>query len=99
MVSTAKPWVPYMTTSVEFSQVASGAFKSKDRDAALKQMIYLAASRHDPNLEASEAAAAAAAAVGGTAGNMEGRSASSDLKLPATSLRKISLTAVRFRSI
>ncbi len=69
---------------------------SKDRDAALKQMIYLAASRHDPMQEASEAAAAAAAAVG-TAGSMEARSASSDLKAPVTSLRKISLTAVRFR--
>jgi hypothetical protein len=62
--------------------VAAGAFVSRDRDSALKTMIYLAASRYDPDAEA-----------GHTLGGAKGVQTSSSL------LRKISLTAVRWRFV
>eukprot|EP00879_Flechtneria_rotunda_P027184 GHRR01029062.1.p1 GENE.GHRR01029062.1~~GHRR01029062.1.p1 ORF type:complete len:211 (+),score=73.67 GHRR01029062.1:167-799(+) len=58
-------------------QVAAGAFVNKDRDSALKRMIYLAASRYSPEQEDP------------VAGIPDGT-----LRISASMLRKISLTAV-----
>lgn len=62
-------------------QVASGAFVSKDRDSALKTLIYLAASRFNPDAEE--------ATTLGAGGGVRG-----DQPRGQGLLRKISLTAV-----
>jgi hypothetical protein len=69
--------------------VASGAFVNKDRDAALKRMIYLAATRHSPEQDE-----AAAMAMGG--GSSQAATATQDSLWRAGlgSLRRISLTTV-----
>lgn len=60
-------------------QVAAGAYVSRDRDSALKTMIYLAASRYNPDAEIG-------VSLGGALRSENSRAHSM--------LRKISLTAV-----
>ncbi|KAF8062957.1 SAPK1 [Scenedesmus sp. PABB004] len=66
-------------------QVAAGAFVSRDRDSALRRMIYLAASRYSPEQEDAASAGAYAGASGGEAGAAP---------RGAAGLRKISLTSI-----
>lgn len=51
LLASLQCFVTYCTAHVLCVQVAAGAFVSRDRDSALKQMIYLAASRYDPAQE------------------------------------------------
>ncbi len=59
--------------------MAEGAYVSRDRDSALKTMIYLAASRYNPEQEE---------------GYTMGGAPRGDEKRAPSSLRKISLTTV-----
>jgi len=68
-------------------QVQSGAFASKDRDAALARMIDAAATRYSPEAEQQFLQAQAAAVQGATGAHGLAR-------LSANLMRKISLTSV-----
>jgi hypothetical protein len=68
-------------------QVASGAFVSKDRDGALKRMVYLAASRYSPEQDDPGLFEEHGGAGDSANGSVPARPTSS-------TLRKISLTSV-----
>lgn len=61
-------------------QVAAGAYVNRDRDSALKRMIYFAASRYTPEQEELMSSPSVESASG--------------MRISASMLRKISLTSV-----
>jgi hypothetical protein len=68
-------------------QVASGAFVNKDRDGALKRMVYLAATRYSPEQDDP--------GLFEDGGGGGGDSVNGSIARPTSSaLRKISLTSV-----
>jgi hypothetical protein len=73
--------------SCNASQVASGVFVNKDRDGALKRMVYLAATRYSPEQDDP----ALFEDSGGGAASLNG---SVTVRPTSSTLRKISLTSV-----
>jgi hypothetical protein len=73
-------------------QVASGAFVNKDRDGALKRMIYLSASRYSPEQDDP-------ALFDDSGGERDSANGSVTARPTSSTLRKISLTSVSWLGI